>query len=351
VIYTQEEIKEHKGFKYIERKGLKFYILEGLSRADWLRLRAMDGALGGSDVGTIMGWNYRQSKLELFYQKIGLNFSATDSQTQYTYWGSKNERAIMHTAQFYDFNDPESYLHNETAGIKIRSISELKFSVRNPAVPFLNCNVDGLIDYDPAAIIARRIAESKTISRKSAEMWESIPPYHLGQVIMYMYALKPMLLEDYAEIYYLKDGNDFYGWEIPQSPVLLEMIVENCEDFYGRVVRGLEIVSTIKNSAKREKFLHEIEPDPDDTEAYSQFLSEAYKKKKKFVTIKGSDKDLQAAREFRRLDKEIKGLEKQQQYQKNLIWQTLAHNSASVIDLEDNGKITFNKRLYVNVTE
>lgn len=348
MIYSEEEVKEYKGFKYVERHGMRFFILEGMSRADWLRLRNLDGALGGSDVGTIMGWNDRFSRIELFYQKIGLNFSATDSQTQYTYWGSKNEAAIMHTAQFYDFNDPEAYLYNEAAGIYLRTIDQIKFSIRNPKVPYINANVDGLIDYDPVAVKARRIAESKTISRQSAEKWESIPPYHLGQVIMYTYTLDPMLTERAAEIYYLKDGNNFYGWEIPQNDILLEMINEQCVIFHDKVQKGIEIVTTTKSLKKREQFLQEIEPEPDSTPAYEQFMREAYKNKKKLVKIVGDQSVSEVANKYTEIDAQIKALDKELQKEKNKIWSVLNKNSASIIELENGGKISFNRRLYVN---
>jgi hypothetical protein len=348
MLYSQTDVKEYKGFKYIERHGLKLYILDGLSRADWLRLRAMDGALGGSDVGTIMGWNYRQSRIELFYQKIGLNFNASESQTQYTYWGSKNEAKIMYTAQFYDFSDPECYIYNETSGHKLRDISELKFSVRNPNVPYINANVDGLIGFNEGKFMADRIAESKTISRQSAEMWESIPPYHLGQVIMYMHALKPMLTEQCAEIYYLQDGNKFYGWEIPQNETLLNIICEQCENFYDKVQKGLDIVLNVTSADKRRKFLEDIEPDPDDTEAYEMFQKEAYKKKKKFVKIKGTEEMNKIAEEYVSIDVEIKLKTKELQRRKNEIWKVLTSNAANVIEFDNGNRITYNKRLYVS---
>jgi predicted phage-related endonuclease len=348
MIYNSADIKTYNGFNYVESRGLKFYILDGMSRHDWLRLRQMDGALGGSDVGTIMGWNYRMSRLELFYQKIGLNFQASESQTQYTYWGSKNEAMIMYSAQFYDFNDADGYMYNESINHKLRNISEFRFSVRNPDVPYINANVDGLIDYDPATNMARRIAESKTISRQSAEMWESIPPYHLGQVIMYMHTLRPMLQEQYAEIYYLQDGNKFYALEIPQNENLLEIITTQCEIFYNKVQKGLEIIKDVKNQKKRERFLHEIEPEPDDTEAYEMFMKEAYKRKKKFVKIKGTDEMKKIAEEYTEIDAEIKGRTKDLQRRKNEIWKVLTNTSANVIEFDGGGKITFNKRLYVN---
>lgn len=342
-----DQIKTHNGFRYIERNGLRLFILDGMSREDWLRLRQMDGALGGSDVGTIMGWNYHFSKIELFYQKIGLNFEAKESQNEYTYWGSTNERNIMDTAQYYDFNDPQAYIFNKASGNKIRRITELKFSVRNPSIPYMNANVDGLIDFAARSFKARRIAESKTITRQSAEMWETIPPYHLGQIMMYMHVLSPMLKEQYAEIYYLQDGNKFTGWEIPQNQNLLEILTTECEKFYKKVVEGIEIVSNVFDPDTRSKYLGSIEPDPDDTKGYEQFQKEALLRKKSFVKIRGDQHIQNVAEKFTERDKEAKALDKEIQLYKNQIMKVLNDSSANIIELDEGGKITFNKRLYV----
>lgn len=344
---NNNQVSTHNGFRYIERNGLRLYILDGVSREDWLRLRQMDGALGGSDVGTLMGWNYYFSKVELFYQKIGLNFEAKESQNEAMYWGSTNERNIMETAQYYDHNDPQAYIYNRASGHKLRRITQLKYSVRNPEIPYMNANVDGLIDFSPRSFKARRIAESKTITRQSAEMWETIPPYHLGQIMMYMYVLSPMLNEQYAEIYYLQDGNKFSGWEIPQNQNLLEMLTKECEKFYMKVHKGLEIVGDIMDPDKRATMLSQIEPDPDDTKAYEQFMREAILRKKEFVKIRGDHKVQFVAEEFNRLDKEIKEKDKELQLHKNQIMKVLNDNSANLIELDNGGKITFNKRLYV----
>lgn len=341
------KIKINNGFKYIEKNNLHLYILDGMSREDWLRLRQMDGALGGSDVGTLMGWNYYFSKIELFYQKIGLNFEAKESQNEAMYWGSTNERNIMETAQYYDFNDPQAYIYNKSSGNKLRKISQLKYSVRNPEIPYMNANVDGLIDFNARAFKARRIAESKTITRQSAEMWETIPPYHLGQVMMYMYVLKPMLKEQCAEIYYLQDGNKFSGWEIPQNENLLEILATECEKFYKKVKQGLEIVSNVFDHDNRTKYLSQIEPDPDDTKGYEQFQREALIRKKSFVKIRGDQNIQEVAEKFTDLDAEIKSKDKDLQLYKNQIMKTLNDHSANIIELDNGGKITFNKRLYV----
>jgi predicted phage-related endonuclease len=311
----------------------------------------MSGTLGGSDIGSIMGWNKRFSRIELFYQKIGLNQGTSDGFNEYTYWGSKNESNIMDTAQYFDFEDPHSYLDNAANGRKLRNISEFKYSVRNPAIPFINANVDGLIDLDRKRYKARRVAESKTISRQSAQMWSTIPPYHLGQVLVYLAVLKPMLHEEVAEIYYLEDGNKFYGWEIPQVPTLLEQIMEQCTIFNDKVQKGLEIVLNEFNLDARTKALQEIEPDPDDTEAYETFLSEAYKEKQAYFKIQGNEEIFNWAKEYMAVGEQIKELDSKRQLAKNHMMKFINDNSAQVVDFGDNGRITYNKRLYVNIEE
>jgi predicted phage-related endonuclease len=354
MIYEQSEIKQYKGFDYIERHGMKFFPLVDLDgvvmpRADWLRLRALDGCIGGSDIGTIFDLNKYMSSLELFYQKIGLNFSAGETHTPATFWGTYIEDDIRYAAQFWDKNDEQAYLYNATIGYKLREITELKFSVRNPELPFLNINIDGAIGFIPETWMMRRIFESKTISRQSAEMWESrVPPYQLLQVQGYLRGLKPMLLEDVGEIYYLKDGREFYGAEIPLMPDLADSIIEKSKDFYERVQKGLEIVANIKDLNERERALHEVEPDVTGNPAYEKYLSEEFKKKLKFVKIKGSSSDQEAAVNYKRTDEKIKKLEKELQLYKNQIWQTLSQNTANIVELPDGGKISFNRRLYVN---
>jgi len=147
----------------------------------------------------------------------------------------------------------------------------------------------------------------------------------------------------------LQDGNKFYGWEIPQNENLLQIICEQCEGFYNKVQKGLDIVMNTKSVSKREQFLHKIEPDPDDTDAYERFMSEAHQKKKKFKKIVGSKNINESARNYARVNAEIKEKQKELQTYKNEIWQILNHESANVIELEDGGKITYNKRLYVNI--
>lgn len=336
-------------FTVTTHMGLDLYPLEGLTRARWLELRNMGGALGGSDVGTIMGWNKRFSAIEMFYQKVGITFSNEDSQNEYTYWGSAIETPLLRTAQFYDFDDPEAYIYNANEGVMLREITPFKYSVRNPLYPFANANVDGLIDYDPTRRVARRLAEAKCTSRQASEMWETIPPYHIGQVMLYMAVLEPMLTEQVTEIYYLIDGNKLTGWEIPQQPTLRDMIIERCSEFHGKILKGIEIVQNELNPELRTLALQELEPPPDSTAAYEQFMKEAYLKKSQYIKIEGTQDLYEEALSYKQISKQIKDLTEIKQTHKNTIWQALVRRGASVINFGKQGKITYSDKLYVNV--
>ena len=65
--------------------------------------------------------------------------------------------------------------------------------------------------------------------------------------------------------------------------------------------------------------------------------------------LTGSNNINESARNYARVNAEIKEKQKELQTYKNEIWQILNHESANVIELEDGGKITYNKRLYVNI--
>ncbi len=336
-------------FKVITRRGLQLYPLKDLTRSQWLELRQMDGAIGGSDVGSIMGVNKRFSPIELFYQKIGMTFSNVESTNQYTYWGSAIERPLLKTAQFYDFENPEAYIENANDGALIRSITEFKYSVRNKKIPFANANVDGLIDFNARKFKARRLAEAKCTSRQASEMWETLPPYHIMQVILYMAVLEPMLDEQVTEIFYLVDGNKFTGYEIHQQHSLRDAIIEECSAFHAKVLKGIEIVQNELNPELRTLALQELEPDPDGTESYEKFLSESYKKKGNYIRIEGTQEMYEEALRYKQASAGEKLHKEKKQLSKNIIWQALSRRNANVIDFGKSGKITYSDKLYVNV--
>lgn len=332
--------------KEIIKHGLTLTPTKDMSRAQWLGKR-MDG-IGGSDMSSILGLNYRFSAVELFYQKVGLTFQS-DEENEAMFWGSRGESNVLDIGQYYDI-DTGSYMDNYESKRKVRKITKLGYMVKNPKYPWILSNIDGAVNFTPRNFKMDGPAEAKTISRQTAEMWENgIPPYHLCQINTYMIGCEPMMRKREAYIFYLQDGRQFRGYCIPVIDQIREAILEQSEDFWGRVLKGREIMQDIKDNDTRLKYLAEIEPDPDNTEAYYKFMSELFQLKSAFVRIDAKHDDVVNALVYKKLAQEIKSLKEQQQEHKNAIIKSLHDAGANVIDFKDGGKITWNQKLYVNV--
>jgi putative phage-type endonuclease len=330
----------------ITKNGLELIPLKGVSRAEWL-LKRQDG-IGGSDISSILGLNYRFSAIELFYQKCGFT-QANNDQNEAIFWGTNNENNVLDIAQYYDI-DTGGYIDNFETGNKLRRITKMQYMVRNPKYPWLLANLDGAVNFRARSFKMDGPAEAKTISRQTAEMWQAkIPPYHISQINTYCIVCEPMMLTDSAHIFYLEDGRIFRGYRIPVIESLKEQILTRSEIFWRSILKGREIMADIKDNDLRLKYLAEIEPAPDSTESYSKFLSELFQLKSAFIRVDGTDEDAINAIAYKKIHNEIKSLEEQKQEFKNKIYKTLHDKGANVIDFGAGGKVSYNKKLYVNV--
>jgi predicted phage-related endonuclease len=328
--------------------GLTLYSTKEMSRTEWLNKR-QDG-VGGSDISSILGLNHRFPCIELFYQKVGMTFDASESTNSAMFWGTQLEDFVLNIGQYLDINSGE-YLDNFASGNMLRKISKVPYMVQNPKYPHILANLDGASGFRPRSFKMDAICEAKTVSRQTAEMYESgLIPYHLTQILTYCLVCAPLMTgEPQAYIFYLQDGRDFRGYHVPMIESICDQIVTRSEDFWNRVIKGREIMATVKDIDMRLKYLAEIEPEPDNTDAYSQFMSELWKMKQNFVRIEGTDEDLAVAKRYLELKSTIDTLDEERQGCRNRIIKTLHNNGANVIDFAGAGRITYNKKLYVNI--
>lgn len=331
--------------KIIHIKGLTLRPTDFMTREEWLEFRQL--GMGGSDMGTMLGVNKRQSPTELFYQKCGLGMSS-DEVNNAMFWGTQLEDVILDKAQYLNLED-QTYIPAFLEKRKLRTISKFRYMVQNEKYPWLIGNLDGLINYNGRHKIADKIAEAKAISRQSAEMWETIPIYHLFQLQAYITICEPILREQSSNIYYLEDGRELSGWEIPIVADLRDHMIEESYKFWQLVLKGREIVANEPDMDKRLQYMTEYEPALVGTEAYYEFLSKVYQLKSKFIQIKGTKKDLSLATKYKALGAKSKMYKERQQLQKNIIMKRLNDSAANIIDLPDGGKISFNKKLYINI--
>lgn len=336
--------------RVIKHKGLELASTKNMDRATWLALRSEWG-VGGSDVSAVLrpGLNKYFSATELFYQKLGLTGSKS-SHDRATLWGTELEPSVLKFGQFYDL-ESEDYISNYENGEIKRVIKPFKYMVRNPQYPQLFANIDGAIN-PLGKLKFEGIAEAKTVSRQQAEIWDGrIAPYHIAQVQSYMLVLKPIVTSGYAIIFYLEDGRELYARLIKESESFQSKIDEDSRFFWDKVKKGREIIAEVTDPERRDFFLSQIEPEPDHTKAYEDFISEKYAKKLSYQTVTGSDELLTIATQYDVLGREISALETSRQTERNKIIKFLNDNSANVVEM-GRSKITYaNKRLYVNIKD
>ena len=81
-------------------RGLTLYSTKGMPREEWLKRR--NEGIGGSDMSSILGLNKRFSAVELFYQKSGLTFDASENINAAMHWGNVHEPVVLDHGQYLD---------------------------------------------------------------------------------------------------------------------------------------------------------------------------------------------------------------------------------------------------------
>jgi predicted phage-related endonuclease len=309
--------------------------------------------VGGSDAGVIMGINPYISALELFYQKLGLHPQGSED-NESTFWGRQNEAAILRVAQYLDLDDG-TYLSNAADGRRLRGIMPLPYMVQNLDRPGIFGNIDAGVDTvftEEDGLHMDAIAEAKTISRQAREKWEGgLPPYYLFQALIYITVLEPVLRDKLCYIFVLEDGSRFSGWRVPLMEDLRDAMLDKINKFHSTLERGRDIVKTVKDPQKRHNYLISLEPEPDKTPAYEEYLSKHFLEKSQRKVIVGSPEILNIAKDYKRLNSEANKLDEKKQFIRNTILKYMRDNDAAVIDFGRDGKVSLgvNNRFYVNV--
>lgn len=333
---------------------MKLINTENMSHENWLANRRE--GIGGSDVGIILGLNPYMSRLQLFYQKLGMYpEQILEDENQSVFFGKLFEEKIRKVAQYYDFAYPKAYMQNHRENNRKRSIYEFPYMGVSENYPWLRGNFDGLGMENPfegqiEGIIPDYIVEIKTISGRAADIWENgVPPAYITQVLTYMLIWEEVNPQIQGQLYSLRDGNVLEGHLIEPNKAIQDRILEETFEFHELIKQGHEVTQNATSPDQAMMGLQEIEPEPDDSKAYYDFMSERAREKELWNVIQGTDEIYNTALEYKRIGAEIKELEKQQQFPKNIILKTLTDNEAKMIDFGEMGKISYSNRLYVNI--
>lgn len=314
----------------------------GMSRAEWLAYRQT--GIGASEVGTVLGLNDYKSSLELYYQKIGL-VPIRDMPNVPAFMGLQLEDLIARLWSYWD-GTQASVIENGTNKRAVRKCRRVRAYVRNPKYPWLFVSLDRLIP--KANQRGEGNLEMKSISRMEANKWQGgVPPGQIAQVNTQM--MVPEL--EYTELAQLQDGRWFEVLPIEPSVILQQSIAERTYDFWERVLAGRKHVNKLYHCQSRydqrgvdgcNQEIDALAPEPDGTIAYTEYLTEKFKKGQEDVIKFGTLEQLQDAQEHISLRGQLKEVEEEIRLRENRLknYMGLAH----ILDFGQDGKIYWGDR-------
>ena len=319
---------------------------------EWYEFR-MNG-IGGSEMGTVLGINKYDTAIRLFHEKIG-SVEPWREDNERMFWGRTNEENIARVWQYYD-GTKDGYVENCNNNKIVRKCRSVNGYIVNPKYPWLFGSLDRVINIEGGfnmitgePLEMEAILECKNMSWWVSKMWEDgIPIYHLAQIHVYMIIFDA----DYAEIAMLVDGGQLQVEKIQRDEALCERILTISKAFwYNRVVPGQKAVEmremadvegNVMESEKWEAEIQRVEPDPDDSEAYKDFMDEKFLVTRE--TVDGTLALYDVAKRDNFLRKMINKLDLERTGLKNQFIQFMSNYGAESVDFGKLGKVNWSKR-------
>jgi putative phage-type endonuclease len=318
-------------------KNLQFIDTRSMTRDQWLMYRKT--GVGASEVGTIMGLNVYKSSIELFYEKLAEGPGYT-VENIHMFMGTEQESMVANFWQYWGGSE-ESMMLNYRAGNIVRKCRRLNAYVRNPKFPWLFVSLDRVINKTDD--MPEGALECKTIMGWEANKWEAgIPPGHVVQVQTQVKVCE----FSHGELATLKDGRRFEVTPFEFNKNITESIVDHTHDFWQRVERAREVLTQRYNAQRTFNLkaveeltqeLETLEPAPDGSEAYVDFLNAKYKKSVAGERS-GTITELKAAQEHLKLAAEIKELEEKRRLRESKL----------KLSLGEMDRLTFGKNGFVS---
>lgn len=291
---------------------------------EWYARR--QNGLGASEIGILLGLSkYRPTNMELWHFKVGTE-KPPQFDNEAMFHGRGLEDYVANIWQYWD-NNGASYVDNYNKGEVIRKCRKLVGFVTNPKYPHLFTNLDRVMEIGSpmmreAGGMSDEMTEEmspleiKNMSKYVTDMWEG------GIPINYTIQVQQQLLiteAKYAEIAYLVDGRNLNVRIIEPDKDLQDMIITRSTEFWESVEAGrhyFEIYKNARSEAEKQDamgMIQMLEPEPDGSEAYKEYLSEKHQREYDEV-LASDDIAITAAkhRAYQALRKEVEALEEEQ---------------------------------------
>lgn len=323
-------------------KNLILHPTKGLSETQWQELRrtfSHRGMTGGSDAGTLLGFNKWKSPISAFYQALGLSLIPFKMNMEML-MGKLQEDNIAESWQYYDESE-DKFIDNVTNNVRPRRFKLVKAIIENPKYPTLFANIDGLITQHPVKKKKKGILEIKKINGVTVDSYiGGLPPQYIAQCQHYMLVCEL----DYAELCMRVDGRMLKVELIEKDPYLQQAILEASIQFQQRVFAAREALekSGVDNLEDMYGVVAKFEPEADASDDFNAFMSEKHKLRQEEISMQGDETHLDWARQYTRYNNLLKTVEEHKQLYMNRLKQAMEREGASIMNL-DGGKITWRR--------
>jgi predicted phage-related endonuclease len=302
--------------------------------------------VGGSDAGTLLGWNKWKSPISMYYQALGLSPLPNIMNIEMA-MGKMQEDNIADSWQYWD--GEEAFIKNIVTKTKVRKYKKVKAIIENPKYPNLFANIDGLITQHPVRGKKKGILEIKKINGMTVDTYiGGIPPQYIAQVQHYMLVCDL----EWAELCMRVDGRQLLVETIDADFEIQSTILNEANKFQERVSMAVDALKSSGTDDKDEMYgiAAQFEPDADASDDFNYFISEKHKLRDTEVTIQGSADHQQMAEEYKRIAESIKEAELQKQLYQNKLKQVMEKDGASIMQLPE-GKITWRKSFLIKLNK
>jgi predicted phage-related endonuclease len=189
--------------------------------------------------------------------------------------------------------------------------------------------------------------EIKTMNGFVYKKYDGVPDMYIVQVHQQM-----MIMEcDYAEIAILIDGRGFKVFPIERNEDIVDMITERTYDFWSRVLQGRQALIQAEMAKEDDDFekyhdymgvIQQLEPEPDDNENYSTFLSDTHTVEQEIMM--GNDDLLGQVQHLQTVKEMIKQLEKEKRELENKVKNEFRKESVEKIEFPGHGYMRYYQR-------
>jgi len=333
-----------------------------------LGCKPYSGGIGASEIGALLGLtkNYRPCPAETFHYKVG-SLTPTQNANRAMLRGKILEPIVKDVWTLYQGEGDESwvqsmedYQNGDRATremLAVRKARKMNAYFVNNDYPWLFSSLDYFAEKGTMGLLPgpgglpQKFEEGfpveiKTINQNYARLWlEGVPPYHICQLNQEMICTN----SNYGEIAVLfPDDFSFKVFPFYKDEDLCNRIIHWSRKFWDKVIQSRKAKvymdkyyaqGDINKGEEMQAIIDSNEPEPDDGEAYNEYIREKYKQ---IIPSTEGSIELYNDTMTYKVCAGINGLlEDKQRYVKNKILKILEATGAEIIDFEALGKITY----------